>query len=50
MVKNLQSIVCPLLVHHQEVDLIVVVLPREDVFVPSSPTMTPKDVSARSFP
>ena len=27
MVKDLQSSTCPLLVHHQEVNLIVVVLP-----------------------
>jgi hypothetical protein len=27
MVKDLQSSTCPLLVHHQEADLIVVVLP-----------------------
>ena len=37
----------PTLIHHQRLDIFVVILPREDIFAPLSPTMAPED--ARDF-
>ena len=40
----------PALVHHQRLDICLVILPREDIFASSSPATAPEDVIPKVEP